>query len=125
MIEILPSMPNNMVGFRATGEVTQDNFLNIVDPVVRELVARTGELNYLMIIETPLKHWTMGAWLQDALLGIMEISKWNRVAIVSGSEFLNKFTDVFSIFVPGTFRGFPAEQFSEAVSWVSSGSKHL
>jgi hypothetical protein len=35
MIEILPSMPNNMVGFKATGEVTQDNFLNIVDPVVR------------------------------------------------------------------------------------------
>lgn len=114
-------MPNNMVGFRATGEVTQDNFLNIVDPVVREVVARTGELNYLMIIETPLKNWTMGAWLQDALLGIMEISKWNRVAIVSGSEFLNKFTDVFSIFVPGTFRGFAPEQFSEAVRWVSTG----
>jgi hypothetical protein len=116
-------MPNNMVGFKATGEITQDNFLNIVDPVVRELVSRTGELNYLMIIETPLKNWTMGAWLQDALLGIMEISKWNRVAIVSGSEFLNKFTDVFSIFVPGTFRGFPAAQFSEAVQWVSTGQQ--
>lgn len=121
MIEILPSMPNNMVGFKATGEVTQDNFLNIVDPVVRELVSRTGELNYLMIIETPLKNWTMGAWLQDALLGVMEISKWNRVAIVSGSDFLNSFTDVFSIFVPGTFKGFAAEQFSEAVHWVSTG----
>ncbi|WPQ61629.1 STAS/SEC14 domain-containing protein [Chitinophaga sancti] len=121
MIEILPAMPNNMVGFKATGEVTQDNFLNIVDPVVRELVSRTGELNYLMIIETPLKNWTMGAWLQDALLGIMEISKWNRVAIVSGSDLLNKFTDVFGMFVPGTFKGFGAEQFSEAVHWVSTG----
>lgn len=121
MIEILPDMPNNMVGFRTTGEVTQENFLNIVDPVVREVVARTGELNYLMIIEGPLKDWTIGAWLQDALLGIMEISKWNRVAIVSDSNALTMFTDIFSFFVPGTFKGFYNEQLPQAITWVSTG----
>lgn len=121
MIEILPNLPSNMVGFKTTGKVTQENFLNIVDPVVREVVARTGELNYLMIIEGPLSDWTIGAWLQDALLGIMEISKWNRVAIVSDSNALTMFTDIFSFFVPGTFKGFYNEQLPHAIHWVAEG----
>jgi len=122
MIEILKDMPNNVAGFKALGEVTREHFTKVVLPVVDEVVKRTGELNYLMILDTPLKNWTAGAWLEDLWLGIKELTKWNRVAIVTDSEMINKFTDVFSALVPGTFRGFPPEKMQEAVRWVATGA---
>jgi len=122
MIEILKDMPNNVAGFRAVGEVTKAHFTAVVMPVVDEVVKRTGELNYLMILDTSLKNWTAGAWFEDLWLGIKELTKWNRVAIVTDSEMINKFTDVISALVPGTFRGFPPEKTKEAVRWVATGA---
>lgn len=123
MIEILTDVPENVAGFRAVGEVTGDDFKTVVLPVVDKVVIEYGELNYLMIIDTPLSNWTYGAWVQDALLGVQELTKWNRAAIVTDSEGLNRFTDIFSILVPGVFKGFLPEELPMAVNWVATGKK--
>ena len=61
----------------------------------------------------------MGAWLQDALLGVKHITKWNRAAIISDSETVIGFTDVFSKLMPGEFRGYHKADYNKAVDWVS------
>ena len=82
MITYINNLPENMVGFRSQGEVTSKDF-ELVKKHVKELVERTGELNYLLLLENSPKDFSVGAWLQDLLLGIENITKWNRVAIVS------------------------------------------
>lgn len=118
MITQIQGLPQNMVGFRSEGEVTKEDF----EPVklkVSELVERTGKLNYLLFLDNSPKDFTLGAWLQDALLGIQNITKWNRAAIVSDSEAVIKFTDGFSKVMPGEFKGFTKAEYDTAVSWVS------
>lgn len=122
MISLLTDVPSNMVAFKATGTVTKEDFETVVMPAVSELVSRTGELNYLMMIDTELGKFTSGAWMQDLLLGIKQITKWNRAAILTDSEGINKFTDIFSVIVPGEFRGFDKSALDEAVKWVSGGN---
>lgn len=107
-----------MVAFRSSGEVTKDDF-DAVFPKVEELVGRTGKLNYLLELDNSPSDFTAGAWLQDALLGLKNITKWNRAAIVTDSEQVRDFTDAFSKVMPGEFRGFPKEEFRHAVDWVS------
>ena len=123
MITHIEGLPQNMVGFRSSGEVTKDDF-ETVKQEVAELVERTGELNYMLFLDNSPKDFTMGAWLQDALLGIQNITKWNRAAIVSDSETVIKFTDGFSKVMPGEFKGFHKQDYSAAVSWVS-GVTHV
>lgn len=118
MIQQINDVPENMVAFRASGEVTKDDF-DTVFPRVEELVKRTGKLNYLLQLDTSPSEFTAGAWLQDALLGIKNITKWNRAAIVSDSDAVIAFTDAFSKVMPGEFRGFPKDEFAHAVDWVS------
>lgn len=108
-----------MVGFRASKEVTKDDFDKVVLPAVAELIQRTDELNYMLVLDTPLKNFTLGAWIKDALLGLNNLNKWNRVAIVSDSESLNSFTSIFSKVMPGEFKGYAPEQMDEAIEWVS------
>lgn len=122
MIVQIPDLPDTMVGFRADGEVTKDDF-EVVKHQVASLVEKTGKLNYLLFLDTSPSEFTAGAWLQDALLGIKNITKWNRAAIISDSETVINFTDVFSKLMPGEFRGYHKADYDEAVDWVSGRSE--
>ena len=122
MIVQIPDLPDTMVGFRADGEVTKEDF-EIVKLQVSNLVEKTGKLNYLLFLDNSPADFTFGAWMQDALLGINHITKWNRAAIISDSEAVIKFTDVFSKVMPGEFRGYHKAEYQQAVDWVSGRSE--
>jgi len=122
MIIKIPDVPKNMVGFRADGEVTKEDF-EMVKEQVAQLVEETGKLNYLLFLDNSPKDFTAGAWLQDALLGINNLTKWNRAAIISDSEAVIKFTDIFSKVMPGEFRGYHKAEYDKAVNWVSEQSE--
>lgn len=118
MIQQITDLPENMVGFRASGEVIKDDF-DIVLQKVEEIVEKTGKLNYLLYLETSPANFTIGAWVKDGLLGVQNLTKWNRAAIVSDSEMVKKFTDVFSDIMPGEFRGFEMDNLQHAIDWTS------
>lgn len=119
MIQLIDNLPTNMVGFRATGEVTENDFTNLVIPQVKAQVEKTGKLNYMLILDTSVKNFTLGAWLKDALLGIKNLTKWNRAAIVSDSAVIRKFTDIFSVLIPGEFKGFEHKELKAAIDWTA------
>lgn len=118
MIEQIHNLPDNMVGFRSSGEVTQDDF-KLVNTKVSELVQKTGKLNYLLYLENSPADFTFGAWIQDALLGIKNITKWNRAVIISDSETVDKFTSFFSKIMPGEFKVFHKNDLERAIDWTS------
>jgi hypothetical protein len=119
MIQQLDNMPDNMIGFRAQGEVVKDDFTHTVIPCVEQQIEKTGKLNYLLLLDTSIKDFSAGAWWQDAMMGIKNITKWNRAAIVSDSEGVRRFTDFFSILMPGEFKGFHKEDLDKAILWTS------
>ncbi len=116
------NLPSNVVDFRATGNVTREDFEQVVMPEVERLIKKTGKLNYLLILDTPLKEFTFGAWMQDVLLGIKHLTQWNRAAIITDSSGVQHFTQVFSALMPGEFRGFDKLDIDVAVDWVSEKS---
>ena len=119
MISLIPNLPSSMVGFRATGNVTEDDFKNVVMPAVQNAIDVNGELNYLLVLDTSLKDFSVGAWMQDAVLGAKHLLKWNRAAIVSDVKAIKKFTDLFSYAVPGEFRGFSHAELQDAIAWTA------
>ena len=118
MIQQIPDLPTNMVGFRSSREVTKDDF-DIVQKKVAELVEKTDKLNYLLYLDNSPADFTIGAWLQDALLGIKNLTKWNRAAIISDSDMVDNFTKVFSVLMPGEFKVFPKADYQTAINWTS------
>ena len=119
MIEQIKNLPDNMVGFRAMAMVTKEDFENIIIPEVEKIVAKTGKLNYMLVLDTNVKDFTAGAWMQDALLGLKHLTKWNRAAIVTDDAVIHQFTTVFSALMPGEFKGFKKIDMDIAVAWVS------
>ncbi len=122
MIHFLENLPSNIVGFKATGEITEADFTDTVLPKVKALIDKTDKLNYLLLLETSVKNFTIGAWMKDVMMGIKNLTKWNRVAIVSDEEAIRNFTNFFSYLMPGEFKGFEHKDLHEAIDWVSEKS---
>ena len=119
MINQIEKLPPNMVGFRASGKITEADFTETVMPKVKELIKATDKLNYMLVLDTPLENFTVGAWFKDAIMGIKHLTKWNRAAIVSDSGAIRTFTELFSILIPGEFKGFEHKDEQKAIDWVS------
>ena len=89
-----------------------------MQPAVERLVERIDEINFLFLIDTDLENFTAAAWMQDAWIGLKNLGKWNRAAIVTDSERAITFTNGFSYMVPGEFKGYRKESLNEAMDWV-------
>ncbi|WP_276380194.1 STAS/SEC14 domain-containing protein [Flavobacterium sp. H4147] len=124
MIQIIDA-PANTAAFRAVGEVTADDYKNVLVPEVTKLAEKINEINFLFLIDTEIKNFTAAAWMEDALLGLKNLGKWNRAAIVTDSEKAISFTNSFSYFVPGEFKGFKKDAFQQALNWVETGKKEI
>lgn len=119
MITRIKELPDNMVGFLATDEVSAKDFIDVVMPEVEKFIEKKDKLNYMLVIETDLAKFSTGAWFQDALMGVKTITKWHRAAIVYDSQSIQNFTEVFSKIMIGEFKGFDKKDYDTAVKWTS------
>jgi hypothetical protein len=120
MIELITPTPSNVIGFKASGEITSDDYKKVIFPQVKKQVSAVSELNYVFVIDTNLKNFSGGAWVQDVWLGLKEMAHWHRVAIVSDEERIRKFTDTAGTFVPGETKGFTLSELNQAINWAAS-----
>jgi hypothetical protein len=123
MITLILDVPENIAAFKANGEITKEDFENLVFPHVKAKVNTFNELNYLLYLDTDLDQFTFGAWFQDALLGLKNITKWKRAVIVTDKKGVQNFTDIFSVLMPGEFKSFPKEDLANAIFWCANGNE--
>lgn len=120
MLELIKNLPKNVAGVRATGNVTKEDVESVLIPALDQLVAETDKIHYLLVLDTEVKNWDIGAWLSDVKVGLKHFTKWTKIAVVTDETGVEKFTDVFSAFVPGSARGFKHSELEAAKAWVSA-----
>lgn len=119
MIEVIDGLPAHVTAFRATGVITADDYHKIINPQVKSVVTQLGKVSYMLVLNTSLKNYTMGAWIEDALLGLRHFNKWKKLAIVTEKDNIKTFTDTFGKLIPPQTRGFKMEDLNQAKQWIS------
>jgi len=119
MIEVIHGLPAYVTPFRATGIVTRGDYITIINPRVKAVVNTFGKVNYLLVLNTSLKNYTAGAWIEDALLGLRYFNRWKKLAIVTEKDGIKKFTNIFGKLIPPETKGFKMEDISVAKQWIS------
>ena len=119
MIEVIQGFPGHVTAFRAIGKVTKDDYYNVINPYVKNVAISFGKINYMLILNTELKNYSIGAWIEDGLLGFRYFSKWRKLAIVTEKDSIKKFTNTFGIFIPCPTKGFKMEELPVAKEWIS------
>ncbi|HWV72806.1 MAG TPA: STAS/SEC14 domain-containing protein [Pseudosphingobacterium sp.] len=123
MLKEITKVPQHVFAVKATDQVTGEDLRNLLIPGLQRLVDKYGEIYYLLVLETKVKNFTAGAWLEDLIAGIKHFKAWTKIAVVTDETNVEKFTDVFNYLAPGNARGFKHEQLNQAISWVSEKTK--
>ncbi|QQL50823.1 SpoIIAA family protein [Mucilaginibacter ginkgonis] len=119
MLQFINDLPEDIVGIHAVGEVTKDEYEKVVIPRIEELVARQDKIKFMLVLETDIQKFTLGALWNDVKLGIQKFTKWNRIAIVTDQKSVEWFTNTAGLLIPGKTKGFTLAELDKAVSWIS------
>jgi hypothetical protein len=119
MIEIINDLPPHVIGFCATGKVTKEDYETILMPAVDKQSKLFKKINFLLLIDTDITNYTLGAWMDDALVGLKHFTHWHKVAIVSHYDSIKKITNIFGHLAPGQYKGFKTDEMEAARKWVA------
>ena len=122
MIQLLKDLPQNIVGFRAFGNVTEQDYKSVIIPAVEDLVIKKNAINCLLLLDTDVATIKFGTWFMDALLRLPKIAKWHHFAIISDSEAVKRFRHLFKFFTRGELKFFPKVEQEKAIQWAASGN---
>ena len=120
----MKDVPDNMVGFCASGLIIHEDFTGTVIPMIEKIIEEQGTLNYLLVLDSSIKNNCLETWWEETLLSLKNLREWHRVAVVSNSEEIQDFTYLFSLVSPGEFRGFVHRDLQKAIDWVSEKDSH-
>jgi hypothetical protein len=122
MIEMLADMPPGTVGFRAGGQITPDDYTNVLGPELQKLVQSGTRLRTLYVIDAIDEMKSRALW-EDAKLGfdlaVHNHGLWERSAIVTDEEWIARMVRLFAWMIPGEARVFAIAELEQAKAWVA------
>ncbi|MGZ3851631.1 MAG: STAS/SEC14 domain-containing protein [Flavisolibacter sp.] len=120
MLQKMQGMPPYVAAFKATGEVSKEDYERLLEPEIERVDKEHGHIHFLMVMENSAKDFSLGAWFKDAAEGLKHYRGWKKVAIVTDEKGLEKFSNIFSAVIPGSSKGFPLAELEQAKQWVVS-----
>ena len=124
MIEALDDMPDGVIGFRVTGEMTDADYHDALAPALKQAAA-TGEVRLLLVGAEGFDLGSLKARFEaarkDAELDLGHSKDWRRVAVVADANFLIRrlFPGVASV-IPVEVKLFDPKDEADARSWVAA-----
>lgn len=118
MIYRMIDLPSNVIGFKASWQVTDKDCDEVLLPSVENYVEKSGQLNCLLVLHDLNRNLKL-----STLRSLKRLKLWHtklkRVAVVAESDRAKKLVDVINAILPCEFKGFSHEEMNDAIHWAS------
>jgi hypothetical protein len=122
VIEPLDDMPDGVVGFRASGRVSGEQYDELLAPVLHEAVDRGDHIHAVLEIGPEFEEIDSGALLED-------VSTWDiepvreaalgRLALITDVSWVSRYVRMFGWAVPGDLKVFSNAERDAGVAWAA------
>jgi hypothetical protein len=124
MIERLDTGAGNILGFRASGTLTEADYRDLLVPELDRAIEEYGKIRLLLKIED-FQGWTPGAAWEDFKL-TAKIKHIDRMAVVgeeNWDQWMTALVKFFAGFTDTEVRFFHENQMSSALDWLQEGAQ--
>ena len=122
MIERIEDVPAGVIGIRASGKLTKDDYQSVLEPALKEAMD-SGDARVLFVLPD-YDGLEPKAFFEDVKTGLaVELqnrSAWKRLAFVSGVEWVSKAMRLFAWAMPGELKVFEMDEMDKATEWVAT-----
>jgi hypothetical protein len=119
MIEIIYGLPENVVAVNVSGEVTGEDYKNVLIPAVEDKIKKYGKVRILYHMDKKIEWFTPNAMLEDAKVGLQHLTAFEKVAVVSDVDWMNAAVEILKFVFPYPVRTYKNGELPEAKAWIS------
>ena len=118
MIERMADMPESVLAFSGSGQITSHDYETVVIPAVEALLARQAKARVLFHLQADFSGFDAGAMWDDARMGLSHPTAWERVALVTDEGWLKSAVRMLGFVLPGHVRVFETAELAQARDWI-------
>jgi len=120
LLEKIPDLPNTVLGFKASGELTGDDYQKVLVPAIEAALQSQEKLRLLYVLGDEVTGFSAGAAWEDTKVGIAHVTKWEKIAVVTDKEWLRHSVNIFGYLIPGEIKAYPTAEEADARAWIAS-----
>lgn len=121
-VSIMEGLPDNVVGISVRGVITAKDYSETITPLIEGKLKGGGKIGFLYHIGPEFEAFTPGAAWSDARVGLMNLTGFSRIAVVSDLPWIRHGMRIFAPLVPAEVHVFPEADLDAAKSWVAGGA---
>jgi SpoIIAA-like len=122
VVERVSDLPAGVLGFRASGKITRDEYQELMKPIY-EALGQGKKLNIYFELAGDFEGLDFGALWEDlkaaGSVGLKHRSSWQRMAVVTDKDWIRHGAAVFGPLAPGELRVFGPAETTQAKAWVA------
>ena len=118
MIEALSGFPSGVLAFTCRGRVTRRDYEAVLIPAVEAALKVHRRLRLYYQVGPGFEAIEPGAILDDFLVGVEHLTRWERLALVSDVEWIRTTARLFGFLLPGRLRIFHLDDAAAAQAWI-------
>ena len=122
MIERIDDAPAGVIGIRASGKLTKDDYESVLEPTLKEAVD-SGDARVLFVLPD-FDGLEPKAWLEDVKTGLgvelKDRASWRKLAVVTGVDWVAKSMRLFAWAMPGELAVYEMDEMDKAREWVAT-----
>lgn len=119
MIEVMTDLPDRILGLKASGEVTAEDYRSVLIPAIEARLSQHRKVRLLYVLGDDFKGYSGGAAWEDAKVGMKHLASFERVAVVTDVDWIEKMLKAFGFAIPGEVRVFDDDDLEDARRWIS------
>ncbi len=119
-IEMIPDLPDAVVGFVAKGQVTKEDYTGTLEPALKTALAAQDKVALLYVLGEEFTGYSGKAMWEDAKIGTESMSKWEKIAVVSDTKWVSESVGLFGHLMPSKIKVFSNADEAEARAWVGA-----
>jgi hypothetical protein len=120
MLQILSESKGNVLGIRASGKLTDQDYRELLIPGLDTLIKEHGKARLLWHMDEDFTGWDMGAMWDDASYFLKHKNEFEKIAVVGGRKWIEAMMGLFAHFMPGEAKTYKNEELQEAWDWIVS-----
>jgi hypothetical protein len=125
MIEILPKSHGNILGVKAIGKVTAEDYEKILIPKFDNMLAEHEKGKFIYYLCPEFEGFEMGAVWDDAKYACGHQDRFEKIALVGGPKWMSWTTKIAGAFISGEIRTFDEGQLQEAWDWIEEDTSSM
>jgi len=118
MLEIMAGSGGNLLGVRAWGYVTRDEFRQTMAARLEDLLREWGQVRLLLCLEEDFQGLDLESFKAEAAFGSQNRDRLVKLAVVGASWLMSLQIHLVFPLLGGVVKSFAREELAEAWEWV-------